>query len=259
MRVRKTVSAIGFVTIVTLLALLTACQAVEHRASEAENTYYKIANSCEEEANSIGYQSLTDKTRFFNSDELTPEMMSLNRMADAAEKSTIARLAQVYARCGEKLVQHSLRYDGEISGFLRSLDIQRSLRQLESLHNEQLTWGDFNKEMRRYDLAFYDAFKKAQKSHWEGLYAKERAREMALLAVAEGLKAYGEAYGDSWRKSSVTNGFAPPPPQAIYDPKTLTCRTSGNQTFCTQNSALSSTPKYFQCLTNGNKITCNSQ
>jgi hypothetical protein len=252
-------TAVRFAYFALILTTLIGCESLETRGRSAERAYYSIVNSCEAQAETIGYEKIKTKTNFFNSDDLSDAMLDSEEFADESDRPVIAALAKLYSDCGEKLVQHSSKFDGDTAAFLRALDVGRSLRQLESLHNQTLSWGQFNSEMRRFDLAFVEAFKEVQRTHWEGLYAQRHAREMALLAVAQGLQAYGRAYGDTWRQQQATGALPSLPPQtSVYDPKTLTCRTAGNQTFCTQTSALTVTPKTFSCVTNGNQLTCQS-
>jgi hypothetical protein len=248
-----------FICCVLVMLGVAGCESLETRGTNAEKAYYAIAESCEKEADAIGYERLKTKTDFFNSDAITSAMLKSSDFADDSDKPVIAALASIYASCGEKLVQHSSKYDGDTAAFLRALDVKRSLSQLEDLHNGKIAWGQFNTDMQRFDLAFLSAFKEVQRVHWERLYARQHAREMALLAVAEGLQAYGKAYGETWRNQPATVAVQPSPPQAsIYDPKTLTCRMAGNQTFCSQTSALTVTPKTFSCVTHGNQMTCQS-
>jgi hypothetical protein len=243
---------------VVALSLLGGCQSVESLGRTAETEWHALYDKCENTATNDGYESLKNKTNFFHSDQLSPAMLNLTDFADEKDRSAVSSLVKTFTECGAQFVAHAEKYDGHTAAFLVTLDVNRQLGQLRDLFNGTISWGAFNSDLQRYDRAFADAYAEVASMHWRKKYNDEQRRQMAMLAVAQGLSAYGKAYSETWRSQPATSGLKPPPNPPPYDPKTLTCQTYGQQSFCTQSSALTS-PKIIRCLNSGTQMTCTEQ
>jgi hypothetical protein len=146
--------------------------------------------------------------------------------------------------------------NGEIAALWR-LDVNRQLLQLAALYNGDVTWGAFNKDLRRYDSEFRLQYAIATKNYWNREYAKDEQRQAAVGAA---LQAYGNAlknYGNTYAASA--NRAATVPQMPIYDPVRTSCRENGNSVTCTQTSNLMTAPKIIKCRVNGSVMTCTEQ
>lgn len=245
------------VAILLPLALSACAASVTNRGLAIQQKSNQILASCAQDAESLGIDALKNRTNFFSSDSMSFEMYASSDVADEEEKEAIAKLWDSFRQCGE---QHVSFLETDVDKGLAAIwrkDVNRQLLQLVDLYNGVVTWGSFNRDLRRYDNEFAGHYEIAAKMYWNNEYA---AAERRQAAVAAALQAYGNALKD-YGKTSAGSANRPPvvQPMPIYDPVRTSCRENGNSVTCTQTSNLMTAPKIIKCRVNGNVMTCTEQ
>lgn len=245
------------VAILLPLALSACAASVTNRGLAIQQKSNQILASCAQDAESLGIDALKNRTNFFSSDSMSFEMYASSDVADEEEKEAIAKLWDSFRQCGE---QHVSFLETDVDKGLAAIwrkDVNRQLLQLVDLYNGVVTWGSFNRDLRRYDNEFAEHYEIAAKMYWNNEYA---AAERRQAAVAAALQAYGNALKD-YGKTSAGSANRPPVVQQmpIYDPVRTSCRENGNSVTCTQTSNLMTAPKTIKCRVNGSVMTCTEQ
>ncbi len=245
------------VAILLPLALSACAASVTSRGLAAQARTDTILETCQQDVESTGIDTLSHRTNWNDSSSISLWMLSLDKVATPEEKEVIARLWDSVQKCGETFVEFlASDLNGEIAALWR-LDVNRQLLQLAALYNGDVTWGAFNKDLRRYDSEFRLQYAIATKNYWNREYAKAEQRQAAVGAA---LQAYGNAlknYGNTYAASA--NRAATVPQMPIYDPVRTSCRENGNSVTCTQTSNLMTAPKIIKCRVNGSVMTCTEQ
>jgi hypothetical protein len=244
-------------TILLIMLSLTlggCASSVTQRGMTANAEGEKIFASCEQDAESRDIEVLAKRTNFFNSDAMPLSMLVHTEFATEEEKVAIVKLADAWKLCGEKLVAWAKTHYNAQHASLYQMDINRALIQLANLYNGDVKWSIFNIDLQISDNKFAQLIQSSSDSFWAKEYADaeqtRRAFGAALQAYGNALKDYGNVYAAGVRDQQTTSH------SPIYDPKTTECRSFGNQTTCTQYSALMSAPKIVTCTTYGNRMTC---
>jgi hypothetical protein len=243
--------------IVLPLALSACATSVTDRGDAAQAKSDAIYDSCQQDAKSRGIEALDEKTRFFDSTGLNPEMLFSTEFANEQEKEAIVKLWDSWQQCGERFVAFLKSDLNDDIATLWRLDVNRTLLQLADLYNGDVSWGSFNRSLQRYDLEFSQAFSQATSAYWRREYAVEERRQAAigaaLQAYGNALKDYGNAYAGSANRPATVQQMP------IYDPVRTSCRENGDRVTCTQTSDLMTSPKIISCRVNGSVMTCTEQ
>lgn len=243
------------ILLITLSLALGGCaSSVTKRGTTANEEGEKIFASCQKDAESRGIEALATRTNFFNSDAMPLSMLVHTEFATEEEKVAIVKLADAWKLCGEKLVAWAKTHYNAQHASLYQMDVNRALIQLANLYNGDVKWSIFNIDLQIADNKFIQLIQRSSDNFWAKEYADAERTRMAfgaaLQAYGNALKDYGNAYAAGARNQQPT------PQTPIYDPKTTECITYGNQTTCTQSSALMAVPTVITCTTFGNRMTC---
>lgn len=241
----------------SLLALSACATSVTDRGLAAQAKRDKILNSCAQDADSRGISALTARTEFFSSDLMTLEMLTSTQFPTEDEKTAIAKLWDSVKQCGEQFTAFLKSDLNEDIATLWMMDVNRQLLQLADLYNGSVSWGAFNRDLKRLDTEFRFVYAQATRTYWQGEYAQAERRQAAigaaLQAYGNALKNYGNTYNSSLRNQPAVQQ-AP-----IYDPVRTSCRENGNRITCSQSSALMTSPRLISCRVNGSVMTCSEQ
>jgi len=241
--------------LLAIAVVLGGCaSSVTKRGLAANADGERIFQSCKQDAESRGVGAILSRTNFFDSESMPLPMLTDRDFTTEEEKIAIKHLADSWKLCGEKLVAWAKLHYNDQHASLYRMDTNRVLVQLARLYNGETRWGMFNIDLQTYDNKFAMAVQQSSDAYWAKQYADaERTRAAigaALQAYGNALKDYGNTYAAGVRNQPVS------PQTPVYDPITTECRSSGNQTVCSQYSALMSAPKILTCNTYGNRMTC---
>jgi hypothetical protein len=243
--------------IVLPLALAACATSVTNRGLAIQQKSDQIMASCAQDAELLEIGALKDRTNFLSSDSMSLQMYASSDIADDEEKEAIAKLWDSVRQCGERYVSFlETDLDKGLAAMWRK-DVNRQLLQLADLHNGAVTWGSFNRDLRRYDNEFRWHYELALKMYWNNEYATAERRQAAFGAA---LQAYGNAlknYGNTYARQTTQPSTVQQMP--IYDPVRTSCRGQGDRVTCTQNSNLMTAPAVIRCRVNGSVMTCTEQ